>query len=139
MAYYNKIGLLVLSPDGKKFLVCQKSPDDVTAQYIMPGGQVEPGEEPVETLTREIREELSTDVDPTALKFIAEYQDVAAGQPGRGVSIKLFSGTLNGEPTPTSEIKKLHWISKDDASNERVSPIIRNKIIPDLMQRGILK
>ena len=39
MAYYNKIGLLVLNDDQTKFLVCEKYPQNVTADYIMPGGQ----------------------------------------------------------------------------------------------------
>ena len=39
MAYYNKIGLLVLSSDFTKFLVCEKYPENVTSDYIMPGGQ----------------------------------------------------------------------------------------------------
>ena len=138
MAYYNKIGLLVLNKTADKFLVVQKNKNNVTDQYIMPGGQFE--EDTVEEcLKNEIKEELNCEVDFKTLTFIHEYIDVAAGKPDRDVSIKLYQASLIGEPTPSSEIEFLHWIGKEDASNEIVSPIIRNKIIPDLVEKQILK
>lgn len=138
MAYYNKIGLLVFNPDHTKFLVCQKTPEDVTAQYIMPGGQLEEKNER-ECLRREVQEELDCGVDFSKLEFVDAYHDVAAGRPDRDVEIKLYKGSLIGEPKPCSEIKAIHWIGKDDATNENVSPIVRNKIIPDLIKKGLLK
>lgn len=138
VAYYNKIGLLVLNEDGTKFLVCEKYPQNVTSDYIMPGGQFQ--EVSVEEcLKNEIREELNCEVDFTTLAYVQEYTDVAAGRPDRDVSIKLYSALLKGVPTPSAEIKAVHWIGKEDANNERVSPIVRNKIIPDLLSRGLLK
>lgn len=138
MAYYNKIGLLVLNDDQTKFLVCEKAPENVTSDYIMPGGQFQ--EKSVEEcLKNEIKEELNCEVDFSTLEYIGEYADVAAGRPDREVSIKLYQGNLIGEPTPSTEIKHIHWIGKQDQQNNRVSPIIRNKIIPDLVARQILQ
>lgn len=137
MAYYNKIGLLVLNKESTKFLVCEKSAENVTSDYIMPGGQFE--EDTVEEcLTNEIQEELSCKVDLKSLEFVGEYTDVAAGRPNRDVSIKLYRGNLTGEPKPSTEIKKIHWIGKEDIKNLKISPIIKNKIIPDLISRKIL-
>ena len=138
MAYYNKIGLLVLNEDNSRFLVVQKHPEDVTADYIMPGGQFEEASVE-ECLKNEIKEELNCEVDFKTLEYINEYIDVAAGRPDRDVSIKLYKGSLIGDPQPSSEIKHIHWIGKDDIDNQAVSPIIRNKIIPDLVEREILK
>jgi len=138
MAYYNKIGLLVLNEDRSKFLVVQKYPQDVTADYIMPGGQFE--EDTVEEcLKNEIKEELNCEVNLATLEYIAEYIDIAAGKPDRDVSIKLYKGNLIGTPQPSTEIQFLHWIGKDDIGNQKVSPIVRNKIIPDLVEKKILK
>jgi 8-oxo-dGTP pyrophosphatase MutT (NUDIX family) len=138
MAYYNKIGLLVLNEDQTKFLVCEKYPQFVTSDYIMPGGKLEEASE-IECLRNEIREELQCTIDETSLEFINEYIDVAAGRPDRDVSIKLYRGKIFGEPTPSTEIKAVHWIGKEDLENSRISPIIRNKIMPDLLQKEILK
>lgn len=138
MAFYNKIGLLVLSEDQTKFLVCEKSPENVTSDYIMPGGQFQ--EKSVEEcLKNEIKEELDCVVDFSTLRYIDEYIDVAAGRPDRDVSIKLYRGNLIGNPAPSTEVKDIHWIGKQDRQNNRVSPIIRNKIIPGLVERGILR
>jgi 8-oxo-dGTP pyrophosphatase MutT (NUDIX family) len=137
MAYFNKIGLLYLNDDQSKFLVCEK--DNFTSDFIMPGGQVDDGENDEECLVREIKEELDVDTDRTSLVFIKEYVDVAAGDPTKDVSIKLYEGKIIGEPKPSAEIIKFHWISKDDLSHPRLSPIIKNKILPDLIAKNILK
>ncbi len=137
MAYWYKIGLLVLNKDSTKFLVCQKAAGDITDQFLMPGGQMEE-ENSKECLKREIKEELDCDVNTRRVKYIGEYADVAAGEPDREVIIELYQGRLIGEPRPSAEVKKLHWIGKEDVTNPRVSPIIRNKIIPALVAKKIL-
>ncbi|MDD3284608.1 MAG: NUDIX domain-containing protein [Patescibacteria group bacterium] len=140
MAYYNKIGLLVLSKNEDSFLVCEpgeKYEDKSVVQYLMPGGQFEK-ESDIKCLQREIKEELNCEIDIGSIKFINEYTDIAA-TPGKDVMIKLYIGKLVGEPVAHSEIGSLHWISKNDINNEKVSPIIRNKIIPDLINKNILK
>jgi 8-oxo-dGTP diphosphatase len=136
MADFNKIALLILSPDNRKFLVCEK--DNFTSDFIMPGGQIEQGESDIKCLSREIKEELDVDVKLNSLNYIGEYVDVAAGDSTKNVSIKLYQGKINGQPVPSAEIKKLHWISTDDKLQNRLSPIIINKILPDLIQRKIL-
>lgn len=137
MAYWYKIGLLVLNDDGTKFLVCEKDKNDITSDYIMPGGQMD---EPTvqECLKNEIKDELNCSVDFDTLEYIGEFSDVAAGQPGNEISIELYQGKLIGEPKPSHEIKQVHWIGKEDFENPRVSPVIRNKIIPHLVDQGIL-
>ena len=140
MAYYNKVGLLILNEDAKKFLVCEpgdKYTEKSVTQYLMPGGKLEEKSD-IECLKAEIKEELSCDVDVESLELIGEYTDIAA-TPGRDVMIRLYVGKLIGKPKPSTEIGALHWISKEDVANQRVSPIIRNKIISDLVKRRILK
>jgi len=139
MAYYNKIGLLILDENTKKFLVCEPGQaylEKSVTQYLMPGGQLEEASD-TECLQREIQEELGCDIDVNSLILIGEYTDVAA-TPGRDVMIRLYQGALIGEPKPSSEIGAFHWIGKEDRENQKVSPIIRNKIIPDLITRGII-
>jgi hypothetical protein len=139
MAYYNKIGLLVLNEDKTKFLVCEpgnKYLEKSVTQYLMPGGQLtEDSDE--ECLGAEIKEELDSEIDFNTLEFTGEYTDVAA-TPGKDVMIRLYQAKLLNEPKPSSEIGTLHWIGKEDLNNKKVSPIIRNKIIPDLVIRKII-
>ena len=126
-----------MNEDATKFLVCEKAHGDITDQYIMPGGQMEE-KDAMECLRREIEEELGCKVDTDKVVYIDEYSDVAAGDPDHEVVIDLYQGDLVGDPRPMSEIKHLHWIGKEDAGNPRVSAIIRNKIIPSLVEKNIL-
>jgi 8-oxo-dGTP pyrophosphatase MutT (NUDIX family) len=104
----------------------------------MPGGQFT--ENTIEEcLKNEIKEELHCDVDFHSLEYIGEYTDIASGRSDREVCIKLYKGNLIGTPTPHTEIEHIHWIGAVDQENTLVSPIIRNKIIPDLLKRDILK
>jgi len=139
MAYYNKIGLLILNENATKFLVCEpgeKYTEKSVTQYLMPGGQLEEKSD-VECLQREIQEELSCDVDVDSLVFIGEYEDIAA-TPGRDVKIRLYQGKIIGTPVPSSEIGAFYWMGKEDIDNPKASPITKNKILPDLIKRGII-
>lgn len=138
MADIIKSGLLVLNEGSTKFLVTKNS-DPAVPFWLMPGGKIEAGESPEEALVREIREELSCAIERDSLEFITEYNAPAAGKPGKVLNIKLFHGTLIGEPQASSEIKELGWLSKEDQTNMIASETIREYIIPDLVQRGILK
>jgi 8-oxo-dGTP pyrophosphatase MutT (NUDIX family) len=132
MAFYNKIGLLILNDDATKFLVCQKYAQNVTADYIMPGGKNDENDD-YECLKNEIKQELNCTVDFTSLQYLNAYEDVAAGRPDRTVEIKLYTGKIIGTPTPSTEIETLHWIGAEAEEAQRVSPIARHKIIPYLL------
>lgn len=138
MAYYNKIGLLILDSDHTKFLVCQKYAQNVTADYIMPGGKNDEDDD-LECLRNEIKQELNCKIDFNTLKYIGTYEDMAAGRPERTVEIKLYQGSIIGEPKASEEVEFLTWIGKEALDDDHVSPIIRNKILPDLLARGIIK
>ena len=140
MAYYNKIGLLILNNENTKFLVCEpgeKYIEKSVTQYLMPGGKMEESSD-VECLKAEIKEELNCNIDIKSIKLIGEYTDAAA-TPGKDVMIRLYQGKLIGIPQPSTEIGDLHWIGRKDINNLKASPIIRNKIIPDLIKKRILK
>jgi hypothetical protein len=148
MAYYNKIGLLILNDDATQFMVCEPgraygvNVNDpaarVVKQFLMPGGQIDEGMSDEDSLAGEIQEELSCQLDRDSLERIGEYTDRAA-TPGRDVMIRLYKGKVIGTPTPSTEIGALHWVGKEDLQNESLSPIIRNKIIPDLVEKNILR
>lgn len=134
MAYFNKIGLLLLNEDCTKFMVCEKN--NFTSDYIMPGGKIDSGESDIDCLVREIKEELDVDTDINSLEYLWEYIDVAAWDVTKDVSIRLFKWKIIWTPTPSQEIIWFQWIDKNWDS--RLSAIIKNKILPDLIVRKIL-
>ena len=134
-ADYDKVGLLAVR-DGK-ILLCRKK--HTTSLLILPGGCREPGESAADCLSRELREELG-EVVARAVELVGVYTDRAAGsaaaQP-KTVRIELYKAELIGEPAPHSEIAGLVWFGeKDDRS--QLAPSIAQKILPDLLARGIL-
>ena len=58
------VAALILRPSasGQEVLICQRKPEQAMAlKWEFPGGKIEPGEEPVEALVRELNEELGID------------------------------------------------------------------------------
>jgi len=128
----DKVGLLLIRDN--KLLLCRKARG--TQLLILPGGKREAGESSLECLARELHEELG-EVDPIDPQFIGVYQHVAAGEAGKQVRIELYRAELTGEPRAQSEIAELVWFSPQGDWGA-VSPSIAEKILPDLIARGIL-
>lgn len=129
---YHKVGLLVIREG--RILLCRKTHS--TSLLILPGGCFEPGETAEQCLARELREELG-DVRAGALTFLGEYSDRAAGDPESTVRIELYGGDLEGHPEANSEIRELVWFGAGD-DRDGLAPSLANKIVPDLIRRGIL-
>lgn len=135
MADITKVGVLILR--GDRMLLCRKSRD--TSKLILPGGRIEPGESDLDCLTREAREELG-DVALTQIEYLGTYEDRASLDDPAAVKtlrIVLYRGRLKGLPTPSSEIAELVWFGPD-SNRSRLTPILVNRILPDLAARGIL-
>ncbi len=68
--------------DGCLALIRRERPDG--AQYSLPGGLVEPGEDPADTLRRELLEELGLDLgglpEPPRLCFVQEQETLRPGE-----------------------------------------------------------
>ena len=131
MEIVRKIGLAFIR-DGA-VLLCRKRG---LASLILPGGKIEVGEEPLDCLRRELVEELG-EVDLVNPVFLGAYSDVMAGDAARTIEVLLYSGELAGCPVASSEIAELVWFGPDDDFLE-LAPSLANKILPDLMSRGLL-
>ncbi len=132
MPDYDKVGLYTVR-DGR-VLLCRKK--HTTSLLIVPGGCREPGESSLDTLLRELREELG-DVRVEALEYTGTYSDRAAGAEHLTVTVELYRGILHGSPAAQSEIKELVWFGAGD-DWALLSPSLRNRIFPDLAARGLL-
>ncbi len=130
---YDKVGLLAIR-DGS-ILLCRKK--HATSLLILPGGCYEKGESAAQCLERELGEELG-DVRIEGVGYVGTYTDIAAGSaPPKTVRIELYRAVLIGDPAPHSEIKELVWFSDRDDWGQ-LAPSLVNKILPDLISRGIL-
>jgi 8-oxo-dGTP diphosphatase len=124
---------LVIHRDNK-FLINRKRG---TKLFLMPGGKPKAGEAPEDCLARELKEEHNVELVRESVKIFGEFEDVAANEPDTIISIKLYTGEIIGEPTVNAEVEEQRWFGKKD-DPEILSPIIKNKIVPALINAEII-
>jgi 8-oxo-dGTP diphosphatase len=125
--WIHKVGLAA-ERDGK-LLVARKRGSDI---FILPGGKPEGEESDLQTLSREIREELDCGIDRPVLR--GTFTDVAAGMVDSVVVVRLYSCNLIGEPRPCSEIEELAWVDIRKPVL-KLAPSIENGVLPFLRKK----
>ena len=129
-----KYGVAVISEN--KLLLCRPLafPD-----LIMPGGIRERGEDYITNLIRETREELGNQAELllSSLKYLGNFEDTAAGRSDTIIEIELYKGEIAGTLKPSKEIAELIWFDPR-SMHDQLSPIVRNRILPFLIARGLL-
>lgn len=104
--------------------------------YYLPGGKREPGESDIETLVREVREELSVDIVEETVVSLGTFQAPAHGlAPGSIVQMACYSADFTGDLKPDHEIAELAWFTYAD--RERSSPVDQ-LVFEHLHQAGLL-
>jgi 8-oxo-dGTP diphosphatase len=90
--------------------------------YYIPGGKREPGETDVQTLVREIREELDVAIAPGSATHVGTFEAQAHGHAvGIAVRMTCYVAAYQGTLTPSSEVDGLIWLTYADRA--RVSPV----------------
>jgi 8-oxo-dGTP diphosphatase len=110
-----------------------------TSAFMQPGGKIEPDEEPVEALVRELREELGLIVQPSAAVHLGRFRAPAANEPGRAVDCELFRIDVSGEVAPAAEIEEIAWVEPGSARSLMLAPLTQTHVLPlHAAQRGAL-
>lgn len=94
--------------------------------YYIPGGKREGNESDADALIREIREELTVELDRDSLKFFGIFKAQAHGQ-AEGVMVKMtcYTGQYSGKLLANSEIAEIVWLEhKDKVHSSPVDNII---------------
>ena len=101
--------------DGDRVLVAQRSGGPYDGCWEFPGGKVEPGEEELAALVREIGEELGVAVVPQA--FLGEVVldgVVAGGLPGASTLRVWWARVETGSEVTAHEHSELRWLTADE-------------------------
>ncbi|GAA3577101.1 NUDIX domain-containing protein [Amycolatopsis ultiminotia] len=104
--------------------------------WYLPGGKRESGESDVETLVREIAEELSVALVPSTARLAGVWAAQAHGR-ADGVLVRMtcYTAGYTGELRASSEIESIGWLSH--AERDQVSPAV-GLILDELHARGEL-
>ena len=102
--------------------------------FYIPGGKREDGESDLQTLLREIAEELTVALRPETARYVGTYQ---AEQPDQTVvRMSCYTAEYSGILTASSEIDELAWFGYAD--RPRVPPVDQ-LLFDDLRASGDLR
>lgn len=118
------VAALVMNADGESLLVRKRG----TSTFMQPGGKLLEGEEPLQALERELREELGCGV--TSSELLGSYTAPAANEPGATVEAQIFKVTLAGQPCAQAEIDEAVWVDPDALDGLAIAPLSRTFVMP---------
>ncbi|OCA85911.1 DNA mismatch repair protein MutT [Bacillus sp. FJAT-27225] len=108
-----KVVAAIIENEQKEILCALRSPEmSIPNMWEFPGGKVEANEDLFQALTREIKEELHCEVEPTELHndIVHEYETFIINL--IAIKCKIVSGT----PIPT-EHSKLIWLKRENLNS----------------------
>ncbi|WP_086818619.1 NUDIX domain-containing protein [Allokutzneria sp. NRRL B-24872] len=104
--------------------------------FYLPGGKREPGESDVDTLRREVLEELGVHLRAETAERFGVFESQAHGFPtGVLVRTACYTAQFSGEPAPHGEIAELRWIGP--AGRDLLS-VADGKIMDALVASGLM-
>ena len=101
--------------------------------FYVPGGKREDMESDLETLLREIKEELMVLLDPKTVAHAGTYEAGEPGLPdGTVVRMACYTAEYQGDLMPSSEIEEIAWFSYAD--RDLVPPV--DQMLFDYLKAG---
>ncbi|MCL7375933.1 (deoxy)nucleoside triphosphate pyrophosphohydrolase [Streptomyces sp. 35G-GA-8] len=93
---------------GRLLAARRSAPPELAGRWELPGGKLEPGEVPEQTLVRELREELGVETEPVD-RIPGEWPL----KPGYVLQV-WTARLLSGEPRPLEDHDELRWLGPDE-------------------------
>ncbi len=104
-----QVSCLLLFHEGKILATQRGLTMDLSGYWEFPGGKVEVGESPENCLIREIREELSIEI-----QICAAFTPVVHAYSSKQIQLIPFLATWNGGSLKLTEHAQSQWLTKED-------------------------
>jgi 8-oxo-dGTP diphosphatase len=129
--YIDKLALIYVK-DKKILCTLNKGKDT----WYFPGGKRDPGESDEQALIREIREELSVEVDPSTMKLYGVFEAQAFDKTvGTIVRMTCYTAEFSGELKADNEIERFGFFGYHDKLNKTEAGV---KVFDDLFKKGLI-
>lgn len=124
-----RIAAVALLRDDHVLLVRKRGTD----AFMLPGGKFEPEEAAIDTVCRELREELGIAVSPQALELLGSFTAPAAHEPDHDVLAIVFLAELADchRPRPRAEIEDLR-LEPLTSRAANLAPLVSQWVLPAL-------
>lgn len=116
---------VIVDDEGRTLLVRKRG----TLAFMQAGGKLDREEAPIETLRREIKEELGCGISGP-IRTLGRFQAKAANEADTIVDAELFAIELSGDIRPAAEIEEAAWHDPDDLDTRPLAPLTRNHVLP---------
>lgn len=118
--------------EGGRILCARPRGKDI---FYIPGGKREGAESDLETLLREIEEELTVALIPESVEHVGTYEAAVHGPADALVRMSCYTADYRGTLTASSEIEDLAWFRYADRA---LVPPVDQLLFDDLVDAGRL-
>ncbi|MGY6555163.1 MAG: NUDIX hydrolase [Wenzhouxiangella sp.] len=120
------ISAVILDGSGRMLLVRKHG----SAIFIQPGGKPGPGESALETLARELDEELGVVLVAGSAVRLGGFEDEAVHEVGWRIRTETWIVSITGTPAASGEIAELRWVDPVYPGDLDIAPLSRHHILP---------
>ncbi|WKD26802.1 NUDIX domain-containing protein [Halomonas sp. KG2] len=121
-----KIAAAVVSdPSGRLLLVRKQG----TRFFMQPGGKIEPGEEAIAALCRELEEEVGLRIASDQLLPLGMQRALAANEPDTVIEAQLFSLVIDQPVNAGAEIAETIWVTREEALKLPLAPLTKQHVV----------
>lgn len=104
-----------LCEDGEgRVLLARRAHEPFLGRWDIPGGFLEEGEDPLDGMRRELREETGLEVEP--LDYLGAWMDRYGGDSTAEATLNMYwtARVLRGEPRAADDVSELAWFAADE-------------------------
>ncbi len=101
-----------------------------TVAFMQPGGKREPGESDLQSLERELHEELGCRIAADEAQALGVFEAPAANEPGRQVRASVYAVRVSRPIGPRAEIAEHAWIDPHEPDDRVMAPLTRDVVLP---------